>query len=111
MTAILNALRTGTPRPALAAFTVVAMPALATPATKAAAVSLFFRESAFWTFGRGQRLPAMRRMIRLYGLTEDVVFPKGNFFKGGQYGTDVNFPVPNSESVNPLFTGCIDRKA
>jgi len=87
------------------------MAALATPATQAAAEKLFFRESAFWTFGRGQRLPALRRMIRLYGYTQDQIFPTGIFFKGGSYGTDVNFPVPQTEKSNPLFTGCIDRKA
>ena len=87
------------------------MATLATPATKDAATSLLFREKAFWTFGRGQRLPDLRRLIRQYGRTEEQVFPSGVFFKGGTYGTDVNFPVPSSEQVNPLFSSCLDRKA
>jgi hypothetical protein len=87
------------------------MAALPTPATTDAATTLLFREKAFWTFGRGQRLPDLRRLIRQYGRTQDQVFPVGLYFKGGSYGTDVNFPVPSSEAVNPLFTGCLDRKA
>jgi len=27
------------------------------------------------------------------------------------YGSDVNFPVPDGERVNPQFLGCIDRNA
>jgi hypothetical protein len=113
MMAVLNALRTGPTRPVIGNTTVPAMPALATPATPAAAVALFFREKAFWTFGRGQRLPDMRRMLRLYSTyypDENTVFPKGVFFKGGNYGADVNFPVPGVEKNNPLFHGCIDRQ-
>ena len=90
---------------------IAAMPALATPATQAEALSLLFREKAFWTFGRGQRLPDLRRLIRDYGRTQDNVFPTGVYFKGGNYGVDVNYPIPTSEQTNPLFTACIDRKA
>jgi hypothetical protein len=111
MMTILNALRTATPRPTVGITNIPAMSTLATPATKDAATSLLFREKAFWTFGRGQRLPDLRRLIRQYGRTEDQVFPSGVYFKGGTYGTDVNFPVPSSEQVNPLFTSCLDRKA
>jgi hypothetical protein len=111
MMTILNALRAA--KPSIAAYLVPAMGPVPGPAptTKAAAATLFFREKAFWTFGRGQRLPDLRRMIRLYGFTEDQVFPKGVFFKGGVYGTDVNFPVPTVEQNNPLFSACMDRKA
>ena len=111
MMTILNNLRTSTPRPVIGVTTIPAMPALATPANATDATSLLFREKAFWTFGRGQRLPDLRRLVRQYGRTDDQVFPTGNYFKGGKYGTDENFPVPSSEQVNPLFTGCLDRKA
>jgi len=112
MTTILNDLRTNRAQPVLiGAYSVPAMPTIGVPPDKATAVKLFFREKAFWTFGRGQRLPDMRRMIRLYQLTEDKVFPKGIFFKGGTYGADVNFPVPAIERNNPLFTACLDRSA
>jgi hypothetical protein len=87
------------------------MPALATPATKEDATSLFFREKAFWTFGRGQRLGDLRRLVRQYGRSQDKVFPSGQHYKGGSYGSDVAFPVPDAERVNPQFTGCIDRNA
>jgi hypothetical protein len=111
MMTILNDLRTNTTRPAIGLNTIPVMPALATPATKDAAITLLFRERGFWTFGRGQRLADLRRLIRQYGRTDDQVFPTGLYFKGGSYGTDENIPVPSSEQVNPLFHGCIDRKA
>jgi hypothetical protein len=79
----------------------------ADPATAATAV---LREKAFWTFGRGQRLGDLRRMIRQYNGAASA-FPSGSFLKGGTYGTDVNFPVPDVERVNPQFAGCIDRNA
>jgi hypothetical protein len=86
------------------------MPALTTaPTTKDAALTLFFREKAFWQFGRGFRLGDLRRLIRQYGRTQDNVFPVGTWFKGGAYGTDVNLPMVDSELTNPNFHGCIDR--
>ena len=109
MMAILNALRAAKPTIGLVA--IPALPPLATPADQNAATSLLFREKAFWTFGRGQRLPDLRRLIRQYKRTEDNVFPTGGYFKGGTFGHDVNLPVPNSEQVNPLFHGCLDRNA
>ena len=53
----------------------------------------------------------MRRLIRQYGRTQAQVFPVGQFFKGGSYGTDVNFPVTTDETPNPNWKGCIDRNA
>jgi hypothetical protein len=110
MMTILNALRAAPPK--IANFQPGSMSALATtPATKDDATSLFFREKALWTFGRGQRLGDLRRLIRQYGRTQDKVFPSGEHYKGGNYGTDVNLPVPDGERVNPNFTGCLDRSA
>jgi hypothetical protein len=110
MLTILNQLRAD--RPSIGNFRPATMTPIATvPATQAEAVTLFFREKGFWTFGRGQRLGDLRRLIRQYGRTEDNVFPKGNYLKGGVYGSDVNFQVPDGELVNPQFHGCIDRKA
>jgi starch-binding outer membrane protein, SusD/RagB family len=109
MTTILNALRTSTPT--MGTFKPAALPALTAPTTQAAAVQLFFREKAFWTFGRGQRLGDLRRMVRQYSLPASSVFPTGAFFKGGTYGNDVNLPVPDAERANPLFKGCLDRGA
>ena len=109
MMTILNTLRATPPK--IGNFQPAAMAPLATPADQASAVSLFFREKAFWTFGRGQRLNDLRRLVRQYGRTQDQVFPSGQDYKGGTYGTDVNFPVPDAERVNPQFHGCLDRNA
>jgi hypothetical protein len=109
MMTILNALRTAPPK--IGNFQPAVMATLPDPPDQASAVSLFFREKAFWTFGRGQRLNDLRRMIRQYGRTDDQVFPSGVYPKGGQFGHDVNFPVPDAELVNPNFKGCLDRNA
>ena len=111
MMTILNGLRAAPQN--LGAVNTPAMSSLATPTTKADAVTLFFREKAFWTFSRGQRLGDLRRLIRLYGRAADGsdTFPSGTFFKGGNYGTDVNFPMTVDETNNPNYTKCLDRKA
>jgi starch-binding outer membrane protein, SusD/RagB family len=109
MMTILNALRAA--KPTIGIVAIPALPPLATPPDQDSAVSLFFREKAFWTFGRGQRLEDLRRLVRQYKRTDAQVFPTGPYFKGGSYGTDENFPVPNSEQVNPLFSSCLDRNA
>ena len=88
---------------------------LTDPGTNAAREDLLFRERAFWLFGRGYRVGDMRRLIRQYGRSATSVFPTGAWHKGGNYGTDVNFPVPQAETNNPNLTGatntCIDRNA
>lgn len=106
MMSILNAVRAAPPK--LGIFQPAAMAALPTPASQAAAVQLFFREKALWTYGRGQRLGDLRRMVKYYGLTTAQVYKSGNYFKGGQYGPNFAFPVPDFERANPLFTGCLD---
>ena len=110
MMTILNAVRAAPPRLG-GVLQPAAMPALPTPATQDAATSLFFREKAFWQFSRGFRLSDLRRLVRQYKRTQDKVFPSGQHYKGGNYGSDVNFPVPDGELVNPQFHGCIDRNA
>lgn len=108
MMTILNALRASVQT--IGAFKTTALAALPQPASQDAAVTLFFREKAFWTFGRGQRLGDERRLIRQYKRTQDQVFPVGAFFKNGTYGIDVTLPVTDGET-NPNFHGCIDRNA
>jgi len=103
-----NALRAAPPK--LGDITPAAMPALVDPGTDAGRVNLQFREKAFWTFGRGQRLGDMRRLINQYARTEATVFPQGVHYKGGTYGPDVNLPVTQPEENNPNFKGCTDRK-
>lgn len=105
--AIHNALRTSPPK--LGEIQPTAMAPLTDPGTEEARVNLHFREKAFWTFSRGQRLGDMRRLIKQYGRTEATVFPQGIHYKGGNYGRDVNLPVTQPEQNNPNFTGCTDR--
>jgi hypothetical protein len=109
MMTILNALRAA--KPTIGNIAIPTLAPLATPPDVNSATSLLFREKAFWTFGRGQRLGDLRRLIRQYKRTQDQVFPTGGYFKGGSFGTDVNLPVPSSEQVNPKFHGCLDRNA
>jgi len=109
MFATLNALRTSPQT--IGSKTIAAMPALTTaPTTKDAAVTLFFREKAFWQFGRGFRLGDLRRLIRQYSRTQDNVFPVGTGLKGA-FGTDTNLPMVDTELTNPNFKGCLDRSA
>jgi hypothetical protein len=112
MTNILNGLR-GTPQYLGSAYSNPVMANLAVPATRTDAENLFFREKAFWQFGRGYRLPDLRRLVRQYGRTPDQVFPTGTFFKTNlPYGTDMNFPITTDETPNPLWSGaCINRDA
>jgi len=105
--AIHNALRAAPPK--LGEIQPAAMAPLTDPGTDAARVSLHFREKAFWTFSRGQRLGDMRRLIRQYGRTEANTFPQGVHYKGGSYMKDVNLPVVTDERNNALFNGCTDR--
>jgi len=109
MLVILNQLRATNPK--IGNFQPAAMAALpaSTIATHAAAINIFFREKAFWDFGRGSRLSDLRRLMRQYGRPDP--FPSGQWFKvaGITYGTDVNFPVTTNENPNPKWTGCLDR--
>jgi hypothetical protein len=109
MLSILNALRAAPQK--LGTITTPQMPALTDPGTADGRLTLLFREKAFWTFGRGQRLGDLRRLIRQYSRTPENTFPVGEHYRGGQYGSDVNLPVPQDETNNPKFKGCLDRKA
>ena len=109
------AFRAGTPGPALTILNALraaaGLGALTDPGTEVARTTLLFRERAFWMWGTAHRLGDMRRLVRQYGRSQDTVFPTGEYHKGGEYGSDVNFPVSSDERNNPKFTGCIDRSA
>jgi hypothetical protein len=110
--ATLNALRAGPTN--IGAITITGMAPLTDPGNASARLDLLFRERAFWTFGRGQRLGDLRREIRVYNKTAAQVFPgEGgiNPRKNSNYGPDVNLPVPQAERNNFKFGGCTDRKA
>ena len=109
-------LRGGDPAAALTTLnnlraTVPGLAPLADAGTDAARVDQLFRERAFTLFGRGTRTGDLRRLIRQFGRTADAVFPTGPWHKGGNYGTDVNFPIPFAETNNPAAGAgsCIDR--
>jgi hypothetical protein len=112
--ATLNGLRNGANRVTgigTVTLAATALPNLVDPGNTAARVSLLFREKAFWTFARGQRLGDARRLVRQYGRPSTDVFPEGVHFKAGNFGSDVNLPVVTDEENNPNFTGCLDRNA
>ena len=94
--------------------TVAGLAPLTDAGSDAARVDQLFRERAFWLFGHGTRVGDLRRLIRQYGRTQNTVFPTGAWHKGGNYGTDVNFPTPQAEDNNPNVPkgqACIDRNA
>jgi starch-binding outer membrane protein, SusD/RagB family len=102
--ATLNALRT----------TVTGLAPLTDAGTTAARENQLFRERAFWLFSTGHRVGDLRRLIKFYQRPANTVFPTGDWHKGGPYGTDVNFPVPQAEETNPNVTPgntCTDRNA
>ena len=103
MLAILNALRAAPPAIGAVTPTAAQLPPLTLPATRDGQINLLFREKAFWTFSRGQRLGDLRRLVRQYARTANDVFPVGTHFRGGEYGTDVNLPVPQDENNNPEY--------
>lgn len=87
---------------------------LTDPGTDVSRVNLVFRERAFWMFSTGHRVGDMRRLIKFYGRTTESVFPTGAWQKGGNFGPDVNFPVPQAEQNNPNLPAgqvCTDRVA
>jgi hypothetical protein len=99
---ILNTLRAGAGLTALSAAT----------GTQAQQNQLF-SERAYWLFGTAHRLGDLRRLVRQYGRNPETVFPTGDYFKGGEYRTDVNLPVPQEEEANPNFqrSACDQSKA
>lgn len=89
----------------------IGLVAVSLPGTPAARVDLLFRERGFWLYLTGHRLGDLRRLVRQYGRPQASVFPTGTYHKGGEYGSDVNFPVSSDERNNPNFEACLDRNA
>ncbi|MEP6690853.1 MAG: RagB/SusD family nutrient uptake outer membrane protein [Gemmatimonadaceae bacterium] len=80
------------------------------PVTQQGRIDLLFRERAFSLFATGHRLGDLRRLVRQYTRPAASVFPTGIYFKGGVFGTNTNFPIPQSEQNNPnALGGCLDR--
>ena len=91
--------------------TVAGLTPLTDPGTTATRQNMLFSERGFWLYGMGTRLADLRRLVRQYGRGAETVFPTGPYGKGGNFGTDVNLPLPNVENQNPNFKGCLDRNA
>jgi len=109
MNTTLNTLRTNAQK--VGNMTIAAQAALPLPTSQVEAENQFFTEKAYWQYGRGERLSDLRRLVRQYGRGAETVFPTGAYPKGGNYGTNVAFPVPDVEKSNPKFAGCLDNKA
>jgi hypothetical protein len=120
---ILNSLRTtcvdvaSCPTPAPAGIGgIEGLPPLQDPGkiggSDSARVTLLFTERAYWLFLTGHRQGDLRRLVRNYNRSQQIVYPTGPYFGGvGSYGTDVNLPIPAGERDNPLFHGCLNRGA
>lgn len=67
-----------------------------------------FEERAFWLYSTGHRQGDLRRLVRVYNRDISDVFPWGAYFKGGEYASNVTFPVPQSEANNPNYEACLD---
>jgi hypothetical protein len=84
---------------------------LVDPGTADGRVDLHFRERAFWLFLTGTRLGDLRRLVRQYGRDTESVFPTGVWRDGIPYGPVTNMAVPQTERLNPNFSGCLNRDA
>lgn len=70
---------------------------------------LRFRERADWRYLTAHPLGDMQRLVRQCGRAVADVYPAGEYFKGGNDGADVVFPVSADERNTPKFQGCMDR--
>jgi starch-binding outer membrane protein, SusD/RagB family len=84
---------------------------LADAGSQTAREDQLFRERAFWLFGTAHRLGDLRRLVRQYNRDQATIFPVGDYFKGGNFGSEVTLPIPRSEANNPNSTGCLSREA
>ena len=98
--------------------TLTGLTPLTDPGSTNARIDLLFRERAFWMYFTSHRVGDLRRLVRQYGRAPNTVWPSGNYFKGGVYGSDMNLPPAQAEKNNPQgadptkpYTGCTDRSA
>jgi hypothetical protein len=83
-----------------------AAPVTAVPAGMTA-VQFLFQERAFDLWLTAHRLGDMRRLITQYGQSVNAVFPNGSYApRPGNFGPDVDLPVPVTEEGNPNFKAC-----
>jgi hypothetical protein len=109
MVARLNALRASSPTLILILYPdqrqvfATALPPVVDPVTPEGRRDLLFQERALWMYNTGHRQGDLRRLVRQYGRASNQVFPSGPYFRGGNYGNDVAYPVPFAEENNPEY--------
>ncbi|HXC25928.1 MAG TPA: RagB/SusD family nutrient uptake outer membrane protein, partial [Gemmatimonadaceae bacterium] len=115
---LLNTLRATAPIPGTTQSDPAKLVPLKDPGSERGRVALLFAERAYWLFLTGHRQGDLRRLVREYHWPQDQVYPTGPYIvpenllpSVGQYGMDMNLPIPPEELVNPLFYGCVDRGA
>ena len=115
---LLNVLRATAPIPGTAKPNPVRLPPLKDPGNAHDRIVLLFAERAYWLFLTGHRQGDLRRLVREYHWPQAQVYPTGPYLVSkellpqvGEYGQDVNLPIPPVELLNPAFLGCIDRGA
>ncbi len=86
-----------------ASFAGATLAPLTDPGTAAGRRDLLFYERAFWLYGTGHRLGDLRRLVRDYGVSASLVYPSGTYHKGGDFGTDLVFPLDFDEANNPNY--------
>jgi hypothetical protein len=77
---------------------------LTDPGDAASRLDMLMDERGYWLFLTGHRLGDFRRLVRDYGRNQADVFPSGPYFKGGDYGTDVNLPLEFDETNNQNYS-------
>jgi hypothetical protein len=77
--------------------------------TASQALQTLFKERAYTLWLTSHRLGDMRRLIRQYDMSQSNVFPSGEYVFGGQYGSDVNMPIPVDPVYNTEGFACFDR--
>lgn len=93
---------------------VVGLRPLTDPGNKNARIKLLYDERAYWMYFTGNRQADLRRLVRVYGIPQNQVYPTGpvSVEPFRTYGDDTNIPVPYTENaINPSYTGCINRDA
>ena len=82
--------------------------ALTDPGTPGGRTDLHFQERAWWLQLTAHRLGDMRREVKSFGKPTSAVYPSGAYFKGANYGPNLELPIPLDEVNNPNFTQCLD---
>ena len=76
-----------------------------TAVDQSSARATLFAERAYWLFNTGHRQGDLRRYARApYSFATNTLFPSGPYFRGGTYGNDVAYPIPQTEANNPNFS-------